>query len=67
MKQTIAYEALPATIQHAINITRDLKVSCLWVDSLCIVQDSTKDWRRERAVMGDKYSESYYNIGASGA
>lgn len=67
MKKLIPYEALPKTIQHAIIITRDLDVSYLWVDSLCIVQDSTEDRERECAAMGKTYSGSYCNIAATGA
>ena len=67
MKTSIPYEALPKTIQHAITITRDLDVSYLWVDSLCIVQDSTEDWERECAAMGNTYSGSYCNIATTGA
>ena len=37
------YESLPRTIQDAIYITRKLGVRWLWVDALCILQDSEDD------------------------
>ena len=36
--------ALPRTFQDAIKITRSLGVSFIWIDSLCIFQDSKEDW-----------------------
>jgi Heterokaryon incompatibility protein (HET) len=60
---------LPATFQHAIAITRKLGIRYLWIDSLCIIQDSDEqsDWLRESARMGDVYANSYCNIAATAA
>ena len=67
LKHSISYDVLPKTIQDAIIVTRDLDVQYLWVDSLCIIQDSVDDWARECEVMGDIYAGSYCNITATGA
>ena len=67
MKNSFFYDILPKTIQDAIIVTRDLDIKYLWVDSLCIIQDSVDDWARECEVMGDIYSGSYCNIAATGA
>ena len=67
VKKSIFYDILPKTIQDAIIVTRDLDVQYLWVDSLCIIQDSMDDWARECEVMGDIYAGSYCNIAATGA
>ena len=67
MKHSICHNTLPKTIQDAIIVTRDLDVQYLWVDSLCIIQDSMDDWARECEVMGDIYAGSYCNIAATGA
>ncbi|RMZ90673.1 hypothetical protein DV736_g2094, partial [Chaetothyriales sp. CBS 134916] len=36
----------------------------LWIDSLCIVQDSKEDWEREATLMERVYEYSYCNISA---
>ncbi|KAH6649338.1 heterokaryon incompatibility protein-domain-containing protein, partial [Chaetomium tenue] len=43
---------LPPTFHHAILTTRALSHRHLWIDSLCILQDSRSDWAREAALMG---------------
>ena len=67
VKHSILYDILPKTIRDAIIVTRDLDVQYLWVDSLCIIQDSVDDWATECEVMGDIYAGSYCNIVATGA
>ncbi|RYP75517.1 hypothetical protein DL771_002402 [Monosporascus sp. 5C6A] len=49
---------LPKTISDAIEVTRQLGFDYLWVDALCIIQDSPKDKTRELPLMADTYSES---------
>jgi hypothetical protein len=44
---------LPPTFRDAVAITRKLGFRHLWIDSLCIVQDSRADWMCEAACMGD--------------
>ena len=41
--QSIKISKLPRSIQEAIIVTRRLELPFLWIDSLCIVQDSQKD------------------------
>jgi hypothetical protein len=62
--QRISVEELPLTFQHAIIVTRNLGYRYLWIDSLCIVQDSTDDWKMESAIMGDIYSGCDCSISA---
>jgi hypothetical protein len=47
-----------------MRVARELGVSYLWIDSLCIIQDSTKDWHRETAKISDIYAGGYCNIAA---
>jgi hypothetical protein len=65
-KDEIHFERLPRTIKDAITITRNLGIQFLWVDGLCIVQDSLdgEDWQRESAKMGSIYGNAYVTIGA---
>ena len=58
---------LSATFQDAITITQGLGYRFLWIDSLCIVQDSPEDWESESALMGDIYRGSVCTISALGA
>src|SRR5436305_14453620 len=45
-KKGIQFQSLPKTFQDAIVVTRRLGYQYLWIDSLCIVQDSHRDWER---------------------
>ena len=60
-------DTLSETFQDAITICRELGVTYLWIDSLCIFQDSSEDWRYEAAQMGHVYENSLCNIAATGA
>lgn len=63
----IRTDQLPKTIQHAVYTTSQLGLQWLWVDSLCIVQDSQEDWEREAAEMFDIYRGCHITIAALGA
>ncbi|KAI1179295.1 heterokaryon incompatibility protein-domain-containing protein [Nemania sp. FL0916] len=47
---------------ETFNITRELKISYIWIDSLCIIQDDLEDWERESVRMRTIYGNSYLNI-----
>ncbi|KAH9203772.1 heterokaryon incompatibility protein-domain-containing protein [Leptodontidium sp. 2 PMI_412] len=64
-KKSIPWSSLSKTFQDAIKITRELGLRYLWIDSLCIIQDSVSDWENQAAVMGDIYSGSYITIAAT--
>lgn len=56
---------LPRTFRHAIFLARRFSVRYLWIDALCILQDSQEDWERESETMRDLYANSVCNIAAS--
>ncbi|KAK1758931.1 heterokaryon incompatibility protein-domain-containing protein [Echria macrotheca] len=56
---------LTHVFQDAVQITRALGIRYLWIDALCIIQDSVQDWEQQSAVMADIYSGSYLNISAT--
>ncbi|KAI2620064.1 HET-domain-containing protein [Hypoxylon sp. NC1633] len=58
---------LPAAVKDAAYLTRKLGVKYLWVDALCIVQDSKADWEEQSAKMCSIYERSYLTILASTA
>ena len=63
----ISWGELPNTFRDAIHVTYQLGYNFLWIDSLCIVQDSTEDWRREGSMMADIYESAIVTIAATKA
>ncbi|KAH7629591.1 HET-domain-containing protein [Sordaria sp. MPI-SDFR-AT-0083] len=62
--QGFALAELPKTFQEAIVVTRRLNVQFLWIDSLCIIQNSADDWAAESAKMCFVYQNTYLNLAA---
>jgi hypothetical protein len=67
METGIPVETLSKTFQDAMWLTRVLGFRYLWIDSLCIMQDSEDDWRREAASMKNIYMKATLNIAATAA
>ncbi|KAF4156778.1 hypothetical protein CNMCM6936_007088 [Aspergillus lentulus] len=67
MKQGIPISNLPQTIRDAITVTRKLKVRHVWIDALCIIQDSASDWEIESSNMASVYRNAYLTISAATA
>lgn len=65
--ETIPLSSLPQTLRDAITITKWLGFCYLWIDALCILQDSKEDWEKEAAVMGKVYFNAVVTIAASAA
>ena len=65
MTRGIEWSQLPKTFQDAIYVTRRLGFRYLWIDSLCIIQDSPEDWSRESGTMHDVYANCVLTIAAS--
>lgn len=63
--QGISMSSLPLTIQDAVAATRRLGVRYMWIDALCILQDSREDWELESAAMSDIYSHAFCTIAAA--
>ncbi|KAF2231294.1 HET-domain-containing protein [Viridothelium virens] len=64
---TINGKPMPKTYHDAIVITRRLGIRYVWIDALCIIQDSAEDWQRESAKMREIYRNSYCTIAATGS
>jgi hypothetical protein len=58
-------DSLPRTFRDAITVARYFSIRYLWIDSLCIIQDSPDDWARESVRMHEVYANSSFNIAAS--
>ena len=55
LRRGIAPSDLPATIRDAIKVTKMLGLTYLWVDALCIRQDSASDWEDQSSKMAGIY------------
>ncbi|KAF2489353.1 HET-domain-containing protein, partial [Lophium mytilinum] len=66
-KQGLPWDVLPKTFQDSILFTRRLNVRYLWIDSICIIQDSEDDWQRESSLMSQIYQGAYLTLAAGWA
>ena len=64
LKQNILFDNLPSSFRRAIELTREIGIRYLWIDSLCIIQDGDngKDWEIESSKMADIYQGAYLTI-----
>ncbi|KAF2732396.1 hypothetical protein EJ04DRAFT_554044 [Polyplosphaeria fusca] len=53
--------------RDAIFIAKYLGMDYIWIDSLCILQDSKSDWEHESKLMSDVYGGCEINIAATAA
>ncbi|TVY62268.1 hypothetical protein LSUE1_G009236, partial [Lachnellula suecica] len=65
--QRIDSKKLPRTIMDAVRCTNNLDLKYLWVDSLCIIQDSPEDKAKEIGRMSIIYKNSYVTLSAAKA
>lgn len=66
-EKSIPWADLPKTFQDTVSLTRALGVRWLWVDSLCILQDSDHEKLEESAKMDEIFGNSYLTIAATSA
>jgi len=66
-KRGFPISTLPRTFQDAVEIARHLSIQFIWIDALCIIQDSQSDWHAEALTMRDVYAHTTCNIAASAA
>ncbi|KAF2441613.1 HET-domain-containing protein [Karstenula rhodostoma CBS 690.94] len=65
LSHDIPFNSLPPLFQDAIVITRQMGLRYIWIDSLCIIQDSARDWETESFKMGSIYENAYFTISAT--
>lgn len=66
LQEDLELSVLPRAFQDALFLTLEFGFSYIWIDSLCIVQDSKEDWLAESVQMGNVYKNSSCNIAATG-
>lgn len=67
LQRGVPTRLLSKTFVDAVQIARAVGLTHLWIDSLCIIQDSRKDWEAEASMMASVYGGSSLNIAASSA
>ncbi|CAG8961219.1 hypothetical protein HYFRA_00013275 [Hymenoscyphus fraxineus] len=60
--EDVPWKMLPKTFTDAIELTKLLHYKYIWIDSLCIIQDSNPDWVKEASMMAQVYSFCRLNI-----
>ena len=61
----LPWEELPKTFQDAVSFVYRLGIRYLWIDSLCILQDSIDDWLQEGSKMSHIYRDSLITLHAT--
>jgi hypothetical protein len=62
-----SFTGLPRTLRDAVTVTRRLGIRYLWIDAVCIIQDSKTDWEEQSAKMSQIYGDAWLNIAANGS
>ncbi|KAI8633665.1 heterokaryon incompatibility protein-domain-containing protein [Xylariaceae sp. FL1651] len=66
-REGIALDEFPPTLRDAIIITRKIGLDYIWIDSICIIQDSVADWGEESGHMDKIYGQADLVLAASAA
>lgn len=66
-QERIDIQSLSLNFRDAITVTRWLGIRYLWIDALCILQDSAADWVAESPKMTEIYGTATLVLSATGA
>ncbi|KAH0427106.1 hypothetical protein CcaCcLH18_09853 [Colletotrichum camelliae] len=58
---------LPQTFKDFVKVARHFNVRYVWIDCICIIQDSVDDWEQQASTMASVYSNATCNIAAAAA
>ncbi|CZR66357.1 uncharacterized protein PAC_16258 [Phialocephala subalpina] len=61
----IELSSLPKALRDAVTWTRRLGIRYIWIDALCIIQDSATDWEVESMKMASIYEQAYVTVCAA--
>lgn len=67
LRENIDLNLLPRTFLEAMRVILLLDVHYIWIDTLCIIQDSPDDWRHEASRMFEVYLYAHINVAATKA
>jgi len=63
----IPVTSLPLLLQDVVTVARRLSIRFVWIDALCILQDSRPDWEVQSAKMGSVYAGAHLTLAAANA
>ena len=61
----LSVQSLPPTFRDAVTVCGWLDIQYLWIDSLCILQDSEDDWSTQSFQMRSIFKNAYLTIAAT--
>ncbi|KAF2405389.1 HET-domain-containing protein [Trichodelitschia bisporula] len=61
----IPLNEIPKVFRDAVLVTRRMRERYLWIDSLCIIQDSKEDWQAESVQMCNIYKKAAFTIASA--
>jgi hypothetical protein len=61
-----ALDHLPAHFEDAFDLALKMSIPFVWIDSLCIIQDSQQDWIIEASQMAKYYQNSFFTVAGFG-
>jgi hypothetical protein len=64
-QRAIPWGVLTTTFQDSIIFCLELGVDHIWIDALCIVQDSSRDWEIESSQMANIYQNAFLTLAAT--
>ncbi|KAH6880622.1 heterokaryon incompatibility protein-domain-containing protein, partial [Thelonectria olida] len=67
LENGIAITSLGRTFHDAVVVARKMGIQVVWIDSLCVIQDSKEDWEIEASRMAHVYRGALLNIAATSA
>jgi hypothetical protein len=67
LAQGLPTKDFPKLFRDAISLAKFIGIPYLWIDSLCIIQDSRDDWNRESVKMGAIYKHCFICIAGTAA
>lgn len=62
LRKSISIYGIDRVFVDAVAVTRNLKTRYLWIDALCVIQDSDADQTHEASLRAEYYSNSTLNI-----
>jgi hypothetical protein len=65
LRHDIGFETLPAALRDAVHAAKALSIEYLWIDSLCIVQDSVEDFLEESKRYDEIFNGAYFVLSAT--
>jgi hypothetical protein len=65
LKHGFDREELPIVFRDAAAVVQSLGIRYLWIDTLCIIQDSKVDWEEQAARIGEIFEGATITIAAS--